>query len=218
MAYKSTRATAAEKKAATAPVEAQTEEKKNQVKNGVDTASKLASAFGTLDKLVEHMNRPAEVQPTIMKQMLDIQAGSGVSPISLKLDSPRPRKSDLYPVVSTFTDQADMDEAVALMRADLDYQEQASAVAEARGEIKQRLSEIARKYSIPGFRWGHIAVSYNGEKTRRTLSSKLLAENGVLASTINASYTTSKPFQDLRITDLNKPRSRGGAEGGEEEE
>ncbi len=210
MAYKSTRATAAEKKAAAAPVEAQTEAKKVNGKAGMsDFPPHHSSVMSALDKLVDHMKRPLDTLDHLVPKP---------EPVSLKLDSPRPRKSDLYPVVSTFTDQADMDEAVALMQADLDYQEQASAVAEMRGNIKERLAEIARKYSIPGFRWGHIAVSYNGEKTRRTLSTKLLAENGVLASTINASYTTSKPFQDLRITDLNKPKTRNGAEGGSEEE
>lgn len=126
------------------------------------------------------------------------------------IDGPKPARYDSFPLVSEFS-RDDMDLAIELMSDDLSYQEQEHEIHEARQVIKQQLADlIDRNTSKGGCRWGQMAVYHRGMKTRRTLNAKLLVENGVPASVIEASKKESKPYLDLRVNDLSKP-SKGGS-------
>lgn len=86
------------------------------------------------------------------------------------------------------------------------YQESKAALEEQLREIKSALAAIADKYGAPGIRHESLVMYYGGEKTRRTLSRTMLLENGVTPEQIEASYQDSKPYLDVRVVDLSKPK------------
>jgi len=121
-----------------------------------------------------------------------------------------PTKADAMPLVSVM-ERADMMRAIELMQDDVAYQEQQGAIAEARAAIKLEIVALAKKYSLPGVRFGNICVYYNGLKDKRTLNAKLVAVH--LAVDVMADcYTFSKPYEDCKVVDLSKPRKQRGEE------
>lgn len=120
-------------------------------------------------------------------------------------------KADSLPIVSTFN-RADMDASIALMNEDVEIQEQVAAFTARRAEIKAELAAVAERHHVDGFRHGQIAVYYGGQKTKWSLNRAMLIENGVTPQQLEDSMKESKPFVDLRVVDLAKPRKGGGEE------
>jgi hypothetical protein len=117
-------------------------------------------------------------------------------------------KYDSFPIVSEF-EQADMDLAIELMTEDVLYKEQEDAVVAARRDIKKELAAISQKYDVAGMRHGQLVTYYGGMKTKKTLSKTKLVENGVDLDVIEASYSESAPYPDVRVVNLSKPRVDG---------
>jgi hypothetical protein len=96
------------------------------------------------------------------------------------------------------------------MELDIELQGQAEEVAAARAEVKEELASIGladqRVAAAGGMRWGTLACYCNGAATKRTLNKQLLVENGCPAEVVAASYKDSKPYLDLRVVDLSKPK------------
>lgn len=134
----------------------------------------------------------------------------------------KPSRADLLPLISEF-DREDMDTALELMQADLRLQEEIEILTEGRKAIKQQLVGLSTQYptAATGMRWGQMAIYIRRGATKRTLSPTKLVENGVSADTVQDSYVTSKPYDDVRVVDLSKPKKGtwdGSKDGGEGEE
>jgi len=121
---------------------------------------------------------------------------------------PKPeRKADELPLVSVMP-RREMDLAISLMSEDVAIQEVEAANKQRRQEIKTELAALAEAHDMPGMRHGQLAVYYGGEKTKWSLNRALLLENGVTPQQLEDSMKESKPFVDLRIVDLSKPRGK----------
>lgn len=125
-------------------------------------------------------------------------------------------KYEEMPLVSVFPRQ-DMRSAIELMSEDVEIQEQVQAFTARRAEIKAQLVDIAERNDVPGMRHGQLVVYYNGSKTKSSLNRALLLENGVTPAQLEASMKESKPYIDLRVVDLSKPKQGHGAPEPEEE-
>lgn len=125
---------------------------------------------------------------------------------------PKPeRKADELPIVSVLP-RSQMDTAISLMTEDITLAELISNANDRRKEIKAELAPILQEHDLPGLRHGQMALYFGGEKTKWSLDRKLLLENGVTPQQIQDSMKESKPFIDLRITDLSKPRKQHAAD------
>lgn len=116
------------------------------------------------------------------------------------------RRADELPLLSVM-EQADMDRAKQLISDHLEYGEQAEAIKAAQDEGKKELVELICKYALPGVRMGEVAVYYGGIKSKRTFN-KGAAALYMTAEQIESCCLPGKPYTDLRITDLSKPRKR----------
>ena len=129
---------------------------------------------------------------------------------------PKPeRRADELPLISVLP-RKEMDLALSLMVEDVAIQEVEAMNKARRAEIKTELAALAVAHDMPGMRHGQLAVYYGGEKTKWSLNRGLLLENGVTPQQLEDSMKESKPYVDLRIVDLSKPR--GGKQAGGEEE
>jgi hypothetical protein len=115
-------------------------------------------------------------------------------------------KADSLPLVSSLPTQALMFEAVRLLGEDVEYQALEEETKQAREEIKKRLVEIVRENGLPGLRHGRIAMYYTSGKTRRTFDAALAVEHGLPAEAVQLCYTVSKPWDEVRVVDLDKPK------------
>lgn len=115
------------------------------------------------------------------------------------------RKADELPIVSVLP-RREMDRAIELMSEDVAIQEVEAMNKARRAEIKQELAALEQEHDLPGMRHGQLAVYYGGEKTKWSLNRALLLENGVTPQQLEDSMKESKPYIDLRIVDLSKPR------------
>lgn len=131
------------------------------------------------------------------------------TPKSVPLAPPKTRKADDLIDIRTFTQNPTaIGTIAALMEADLSYQEEQKAIESSRSEIKRQLSRLLAENDAPdGARWNSWCVYITRGKTRRTLDKTLLVLNGCPASVIEQSYKESKPYDDVRVVDLAKPRA-----------
>jgi len=121
------------------------------------------------------------------------------------------RKADELPLVSVMP-RREMDLAISLMSEDVAIQEVEAANKQRRQEIKTELAALAKAHDMPGMRHGQLAVYYGGQKTKWSLNRALLLENGVTPQQLEDSMKESKPYIDLRIVDLSKPRGKQAAD------
>lgn len=109
------------------------------------------------------------------------------------------------PLISEF-DRPTMNQARRLMQEVVEYQIQEAAIKAALESTKAEIIAIAKENDVPGMRWGSLEARCSFGKTRRTLSARRLAENGVDADVIAASYEESKAWDEVRVKDLSLDR------------
>lgn len=117
-------------------------------------------------------------------------------------------RPDELPLVSVLGKQS-MKQSIALMQqffANKDLMDAAEDAEEANKAIRKQLAEIARDHGLPGFRWGTLSSIDRGQKTRKSLSPKLLVANGVAADVLTMSYTESAPWDDVVVEDSSRPK------------
>ena len=129
---------------------------------------------------------------------------------------PRP---DELPVVSVMGKES-MKRSVSLMKEYFEQQDLLDAAADADDRckaIKRELAEIARDNGLPGFRYGTMSALDRGQKTKKTLSAKLLVARGIAMDEIKQCYTTSGAWDDVKLEDQSRPKKKRKRHGGEEE-
>lgn len=137
---------------------------------------------------------------------------SAPEPVKRRPPEPKPeRRADELPLVSVLP-RSKMDLAIKLIQEDVAIQEAMAGAAARRAAIKESLAAICKDEEQPGLRYGQLAVYYNGEKTKWSLNRAMLLENGVTPEQLEESMKESKPFIDLTIRDLSKPRGKGHGE------
>jgi hypothetical protein len=126
-------------------------------------------------------------------------------------------KAATFPSVSVLAKPL-MQETIGLMEEDIEYQEQIKLINAERARVKERLVEIClsnkEMKSKGGVRFGTIAVYYGGDKSRKSLSKKLLIENGyVTPAQLEECYVDGKTYTDLKVKDLSKAGNSHSDEG-----
>jgi hypothetical protein len=117
---------------------------------------------------------------------------------------------DELPMTSTFS-RADMDEATRLMTEDLEYGEQEKVIQAERAKGKARLTELARKYHIPGMRHGQLEVRLYTE-SRDKLDKGLFVELGGDIDILKAAYKKGKEYVKVVVSDTSKKRQKEDSE------
>lgn len=132
-----------------------------------------------------------------------------------------PAKSDAFPLVSVLS-QPHMNRVIEIMKDDTELAEEIEGLTAARKKMKAELVEIATETGYPGFKWGPFVAYARGMKTKRTFSASkaktVMVEAGVDASLLDACYTESDPFPDVRIVDTSRPRKGRAASGGDDDD
>jgi len=121
---------------------------------------------------------------------------------------PKTKRADEFPLISVMS-RTDMEEARALMQADIDYQDQAKSIAQIRDDIKISLYGIAKRYSLDGFRAGTLVVYNNGmragsKRFNSKAGKRLLAELGATEEQLESCMKETKPFLDLKVRDVSQ--------------
>lgn len=124
---------------------------------------------------------------------------ASLSPSARPSGSDRPRKADELPLLTRSVFGQDAAKTAGVIEEYTQYQEAKKEIEKAMEELKGELIEVARRHKVAGMRYGQYAVYYDGKKTRRTLSAKLLVENGVRAEVVERCYQESKSWEGLRV-------------------
>jgi hypothetical protein len=98
-----------------------------------------------------------------------------------------------------------MNRARQLLEEEVELKEAEDMAAAQRKAGRAELLLLADKYKQDGFRHGQVAMYVYRGKTRRTLDARLLLENGVTTEQLDASYTESKPWDEVQVKQLQRP-------------
>jgi hypothetical protein len=107
-------------------------------------------------------------------------------------------KSTIFPVENIRKSKKREEISTLLHEASI-LKPQFDAAEERLKEIRAKLFEYAADLDTNGFRTRRIAFSFNGLKTRRSLSPALLLEHGVSIETLNECYTVSDEYPDVKF-------------------
>jgi hypothetical protein len=113
-------------------------------------------------------------------------------------------RADEFPLLSIMQ-KSDMNRARQLLEEEVELKEAEDLAATQRKAGRAELLLLADKYKQDGFRHGTVAMYVYRGKTRRTLDARLLLENGVTTEQLDASYTESKPWDEVQVKQLQRP-------------
>lgn len=103
------------------------------------------------------------------------------------------------PLISVIDDQSTLNLARDLLIEAKEQDDKLYAATARLKEIKADLIDIAKGFSLPGFRHGDFGMDYLGTKTKKTLNKNRLIEKGVSPEDIADCYVDGKPFDDARF-------------------
>lgn len=119
-------------------------------------------------------------------------------------DPTKPRKlydvsKSRLPLISVIDDQTTLNLARDLLVEAKEQDDKLYAATVRLKEIKAELIDIAKGFSLPGFRHGDFGIDYLGIKNKKTLNKNRLIEKGVSPEDIADCYVDGKPFDDARF-------------------